>query len=160
MLYQEYGIIGKAILSKLMSTLTNEKSFIYDFSILFNFVSSLVTEETYYVPPWSSSKFVLWILFGLTQAEKVLLSCEECLFHSILFILSPVQLLFGYHSPLLHPNVNWTHFIIRFGEQIFLSNVLNKTSIKSWYDNKQSHVLYKQMFLSNNSHVNVYRVNF
>lgn len=34
MLYQEYGITGAGILSKLMSTLTNKKSFIYDFSIL------------------------------------------------------------------------------------------------------------------------------
>lgn len=56
-LYEEYGINVKGILSKLMSTLTKEKSFIYDFSILFNFVSSSVTEETYYFPPWSSSEF-------------------------------------------------------------------------------------------------------
>lgn len=67
MLYQEYGINGKGILSKLMSTLTNKKSFIYDFSIFVNFVISSVTEETYYFSRWYSSEFLLWIIFGLTQ---------------------------------------------------------------------------------------------
>lgn len=49
--YQEYAIYGKGILSKLMSSLTNKKSFTYDFLIFSNFVSSSVTEETYYFPP-------------------------------------------------------------------------------------------------------------
>lgn len=49
-LYQEYDIYGKGILSKLMSSLTNKNSFIYDFSIFWNFVSSSGTEETYYFP--------------------------------------------------------------------------------------------------------------
>lgn len=74
MLYQEYDSYGKGILSKVMSSLTNKNSFIYDFSIFLNFVSSLVTEETYHFPPWSSTEFY-YELFLVWRRQR------KCCFH-------------------------------------------------------------------------------
>lgn len=114
MLYQDYGIYGKGVATKLKISLSKKNlssiiSQYFKFCFIFSYRRDLL-----FFPSESSSEFLLWIIFGLTQTEKMLLSCEERLFHCILFILSKVQLFICYHSPLLNPKVNWTETLFLF----------------------------------------------